>query len=93
MSRTVLDERLSRALTAFLRQEVQAPATAVTDLFDMIVEDARAQRSPRACSPISTRMRGASVQLDADMGEEARPGFVGPTFGGATLKLSSPSAS
>ena len=52
MSGNVLDERLSRALTAFLRQEVQAPATAVTDLLDMIIEDAR-PRNPIAYSPIS----------------------------------------
>ena len=53
MSSTAADERLSRALTAFLRQEVQAPATAVTDFLDMIIEDARPSQL-EACSPIST---------------------------------------
>ena len=64
MSRTVLDERLSRALTAFLRQEVQAPATAVTDLLDMIIEDARSSQ-PESMLADLNRMRGASVQLNA----------------------------
>ena len=41
MSSTAADERLNRALAAFLRQEVQAPATAVTEFLDMIIEDAR----------------------------------------------------
>ena len=64
MSRTVSDERLSRALTAFLRQEVQAPATAVTDLLDMIIEDARSSQ-PKSMLADLNRMRGASVQLNA----------------------------
>ena len=64
MSRTVLDERLSRALTAFLRQEVQAPATAVTDFLDMIIEDARSSQ-PESMLADLNRMRGASVQLNA----------------------------
>jgi adenylate cyclase len=64
LSRTVLDERLSRALTAFLRQEVQAPATAVTDLLDMIIEDARSSQ-PESMLADLNRMRGASVQLNA----------------------------
>ena len=58
----MLDERLSRALTAFLRQEVQAPATAVTDLLDMIIEDARASQPDSVLADLS-RMHGASVQL------------------------------
>jgi class 3 adenylate cyclase/CheY-like chemotaxis protein len=60
---------LSRALAAFLRQEVQAPATAVTDLLAMIIEDARGATSPSATSQSLLadleRMRGASVQLNA----------------------------
>jgi adenylate cyclase len=64
LSRTVSDERLSRALTAFLRQEVQAPATAVTDLLDMIIEDARSSQ-PESMLADLNRMRGASVQLNA----------------------------
>jgi adenylate cyclase len=64
LSGNVLDERLSRALTAFLRQEVQAPATAVTDFLDMIIEDARSSQ-PESMLADLNRMRGASVQLNA----------------------------
>ncbi len=59
-----LDERLSRALTAFLRQEVQAPATAVTDFLDMIIEDARGSQ-PESLLADLNRMHSASVQLNA----------------------------
>jgi class 3 adenylate cyclase len=58
-----LDERLSRALTAFLRQEVQAPATAVTDFLDMIIEDARTSQPDSLLADLD-RMRSASVQLN-----------------------------
>ncbi len=61
---SVPDERLNRALTAFLRQEVQAPATAVTDFLDMIIEDARGSQ-PESLLADLNRMRGASVQLNA----------------------------
>jgi adenylate cyclase len=61
---TTPDERLSRALTAFLRQEIQAPASAVTDFLDMIIEDARASQSESLLADLE-RMRGASVQLNA----------------------------
>jgi adenylate cyclase len=64
LSRTKLDERLSRALTAFLRQEVQAPAIAVTDFLDMIIEDSRSSQ-PESMLADLNRMRGASVQLNA----------------------------
>ncbi len=64
MSRTVPDQRLKRALTAFLRQEVQAPATAVTDFLDMIIEDARASQPETLLADLN-RMRSASVQLNA----------------------------
>src|SRR5262245_1671265 len=60
LPKTELDERLNRALTAFLRQEVQAPASAVTDFLDMIIEDA-----PAALLADLNRMRSASVQLNA----------------------------
>ena len=62
MSTTVLDERLSRALTAFLREEVQAPAMAVTDLLDMIIEDARSFQHESMLADLN-RMRSASEQL------------------------------
>jgi len=61
---TPSDERLNRALTAFLRQEVQAPATAVTDFLDMIIEDARAARADNMLADLD-RMRSASMQLNA----------------------------
>ena len=63
MSTTVLDERLSRALTAFLREEVQAPAMAVTDLLDMIIEDARSFQHESMLADLN-RMRSASEQLN-----------------------------
>ena len=63
MSETASDERLNRALTAFLRQEVQAPATAVTDFLDMIIEDARAAVEIMLAD--LNRMRSASAQLNA----------------------------
>ncbi len=64
MSTTAADERLSRALKAFLRQEVQAPATAITEFLDMIIEDARRLRLDTLL-PDLNRMRSASVQLNA----------------------------
>ena len=60
MAKTEADERLNRALTAFLRQEVQAPASAVTDFLDMIIEEA-----PEGLLADLNRMRTASVQLNA----------------------------
>jgi adenylate cyclase len=62
--KTHLDERLNRALTAFLRQEVQAPATAITDFLDMIIEDARTAQAENLLADLN-RMRSASVQLNA----------------------------
>jgi len=64
LSTIVLDERLSRALTAFLRQEVQAPATAITDFLDIIIEDARGSQ-PESMLADLNRMRSASLQLNA----------------------------
>ena len=61
---TTTDERLIRALAAFLRQEVQAPASAVTDFLDMIIEDARALQSEALLADLE-RMRKASTQLNA----------------------------
>ena len=63
MSTTAADERLSRTLTAFLRQEVQAPASAVTEFLDMIIEDARRLQLNEPLADLD-RMRGASVQLN-----------------------------
>jgi adenylate cyclase len=64
LSTTATNERLSRALTAFLRQEVQAPATAITEFLDILIEDARRLRLD-ALLPDLDRMLSASVQLNA----------------------------
>jgi len=60
----VSEERLNRALTAFLRQELQAPATAVTDFLDMIIEDASHSTRDHLLPDLG-RMRTASVRLNA----------------------------
>jgi adenylate cyclase len=64
LSMIELDERLNRALTAYLRQEVQAPATAVTEFLDMIIEDARGHKLDHMLADLD-RMHGASVRLNA----------------------------
>jgi adenylate cyclase len=61
---TASDERLRRALTAFLRHEVQAPASAVTEFLDMIIEDAR-QSQPASRLADLDRMHSASLKLNA----------------------------
>jgi adenylate cyclase len=63
LSTGVSDERLNRALTAFLRQEVQAPAAAVTDFLDIIIEDARRLQLDHLLADLD-RMRTASVRLN-----------------------------
>jgi adenylate cyclase len=63
LSTIASDERLSRTLAAFLRQEVQAPAMAVTEFLDMIIEDARKLKLNEPLADLD-RMRGASVQLN-----------------------------
>jgi adenylate cyclase len=64
LSEDVSEERLSRALTAFLRQELQAPATAITDFLDIIIEDE--SRGPRDhLLRDLERMRTASLRLNA----------------------------
>ena len=60
---TLSDERLSRTLKTFLRQEVQSPAIAVTEFLDMIIEDARRLRLNGPLADLD-RMRSASVQLN-----------------------------
>ena len=64
MSTTATNERLSRALTAFLRQEVQAPATAITEFLDIIIESARRLQLDTLL-PDLDRMRSASEQLNS----------------------------
>jgi adenylate cyclase len=64
LSENVSEERLSRALTAFLRQELQAPATAITDFLDIIIEDE--SRGPRHhLLRDLERMRTASLRLNS----------------------------
>jgi len=60
---TPSDERLSRALQAFLRQEVQAPAIAITEFLNMIIEDTRRLQLNEVLADLN-RMHGASIQLN-----------------------------
>ena len=60
----LLDERLSRAMIAFLRQEVQAPAIAVNDFLSMIIEEAHGSQSESVLADLN-RMHSASEQLNA----------------------------
>ena len=60
----LLDERLSRAMIAFLRQEVQAPAIAVKDFLSMIIEEAHGSQSESVLADLN-RMHSASEQLNA----------------------------
>jgi len=64
VSSNATDERLTRALTALLRQEVQAPAIAITEFLDIIIEDAR-RLQRETLLPDLNRMRSASAQLNA----------------------------
>ena len=61
---SALDERLSRAMIAFLRQEVQAPAIAVKDFLSMIIEEANGSQSESVLADLN-RMHSASEQLNA----------------------------
>jgi adenylate cyclase len=63
LSESASDERLNRALRAFLRQEVQAPATAITEFLDLIIEDARRLQFESLLADLN-RMRSASAQLN-----------------------------
>ena len=64
MSAKEVDERLNRAVAAYLRQQVQAPATAVTDFLDIIIEDARRLKLEPVLSDLD-RMHSASTRLNA----------------------------
>jgi adenylate cyclase len=71
MTTSIPEERLNRALAAFLRQELQAPATAITDFLDIIIEDA--SRSPRDHVLVDLRrMRTASLRLNAFMNDHVQ---------------------
>jgi adenylate cyclase len=56
------DQRFNRALAAYLRQEVQAPAAAISDFLDIIIEDARRLKLDHVLADLD-RMRSASIQL------------------------------
>src|SRR5690606_32730602 len=58
------DERLNRALAASLRQEIQAPATAITDFLAIIIEDARALKLDHMLDDLD-HMRVAGARLNA----------------------------
>jgi len=60
----ISEQRLNQAMRAFLRQELQAPATAVTDFLGIIIEDARSNQLNHLLSDLE-RMHTASVQLNA----------------------------
>ena len=60
----ISEQRLNQAMRAFLRQELQAPASAVMDFLGIIIEDARSSRQDHLLSDLE-RMRSASVQLNA----------------------------
>jgi adenylate cyclase len=62
LSANASDERFNRAVTAYLRQEVQAPAAAVSDFLDIIIEDARGLKLDHVLADLD-RMRSASIQL------------------------------
>jgi adenylate cyclase len=64
LSSVVSEQRLNQALRVFLRQELQAPANAVTDFLDIIIEDARSNGLEHLLSDLE-RMRTASIQLNA----------------------------
>ena len=58
------DQRLNRALAAYLRQEVQAPAMAIADFLDILIEDARSLRAVDMLDDLE-RMQGAGAKLNA----------------------------
>jgi adenylate cyclase len=62
LSASASDERFDRAVTAYLRQEVQAPAAAVSDFLDIIIEDARRLKLDHVLADLE-RMRSASIRL------------------------------
>jgi adenylate cyclase len=60
----ISEQRLNQAMRAFLRQELQAPASAVMDFLGIIIEDARSSQLDHLLSDLE-RMRSASLQLNA----------------------------
>ena len=64
MSTNETDERLNRAFVAYLRQQVQAPATAVTEFLDTIIADARRLQLSAVMDDLD-RMQAAAIRLNA----------------------------
>jgi class 3 adenylate cyclase/CheY-like chemotaxis protein len=64
LSTDQMDERLNRALAAYLRQQIQAPATAVTDFLSIIIEDARRLQLREVMTDLD-RMHAAGERLNA----------------------------
>jgi len=58
------NQRLNRALAAYLRQEVQAPAMAIADFLDILVEDARRLDAEDMLGDLD-RMQSAAAKLNA----------------------------
>lgn len=61
------NQRLNRALAAYLRQEVQAPALAIADFLDILVEDARRLGADDLLGDLD-RMQSAATKLNAFVG-------------------------
>ena len=64
LSTNETDERLDRAFAAYLRQQVQAPATAVTEFLDTIIADARRLALADVMADLD-RMQAAALRLNA----------------------------
>ncbi|MBS0245574.1 MAG: response regulator [Proteobacteria bacterium] len=58
------DQRLNRALAAYLRQEIQAPALAIGDFLDILSEDARRLGRDDILNDLD-RMQSAAAKLNA----------------------------
>ena len=62
------NERLNRALAAYLRQEVQAPTSAISEFLDALLADARALEAEAMLSDIQ-RMHDAGLRLNIFVNE------------------------
>lgn len=82
MSSNEADERLNRALAASLRQEIQAPATAITDFLAIIIEDARALKLDHMLDDLD-HMRVAGARLNAFVSSIVDGGSSGRADGGS----------
>ena len=80
MSAEVSDQRFNRALAAYLRQEVRAPAAAISDFLDIIIEDARGLQFDHVLADLD-RMRSASVRLTTFVNSVAAEGSSEPGTG------------